>query len=77
MTESQALVFTVALFATALLMAARLGRWHLLQVAVFALVSCAGIYWSIGGYAASVIAGLAAYFVTIIVARVVQAFAAQ
>lgn len=65
--------FTIGLFAVAFLLAARMGRWHLLQTVVFSAVMCAGIYWkwTIGGTATSIVAGLAAFIVTIAVAILV------
>lgn len=75
MSETQAFWFTVSLFAAAFIMAARMSRWHLLQMVVFAGVMCAGIYWewTIGGYATAIVGGLVALIVTLAVNLVVLA----
>ena len=69
------IAFTVGLFVIAFIMAARMGRWFLLQTAVFVAVMCAGIYfkWTIGGYATSMLAVFAAFIVTRAVAAAVVA----
>lgn len=74
MTETQALWFTISLFATAHIIAAwKFGRWGLLQMAVFSAVICSGIYWkwTIGGYATSMVAAVAAFTVTVVVGYLV------
>lgn len=67
---SQAALITYGLFALAFIMAARLGRWYLLQTIVFCTVMCAGIYWkwTIGSQATAFVAMGAAFIATVIVA---------
>jgi hypothetical protein len=74
---SQAAVITYGLFALAFLMAARLGRWYLLQTVVFCAVMCAGIYfkWTIGSQATAFVAMTATFIATVAVAVVVAAVA--
>ena len=73
LSEDQAWLFTVGLFALAGIIAAvRFGRWHLLQIVVFAAVLCGNVYfrWTPNPYLAG-IAGIGAAFIATVLAQTI------
>lgn len=79
LSEDQAWLFTAGLFAAAGIIAAvRFGRWHLLQIVVFAAVLCGNVYfrWTPNPYLASIVGIGAALIATVLVQTIVDRMAA-